>query len=102
MTALIRGNGDAVRVFLQRAIDDLLDRPVVTKMDHLAARRLQGPAHDVDRRVVTGEEARRGHEADLVDWLVDERLMTDRGIVHLVRPRAADGQSRRPERKLTP
>ena len=37
-------------------------------------RRLQDAPHDVDRRVVAVEQARRGDEADLVHRLVDERL----------------------------
>jgi hypothetical protein len=80
--ALVRGDGDAVRVFLQRAVDDLLDRAVVAEVDHLASAALQDPAHDVDRRVVAVEEARRGHEAHLVHGLVDERLVAGGKIVH--------------------
>ena len=73
VAALIRRDGDAVRVLLQRAVDDLLDRAVVPEVDHLAAGRLQDAAHDVDRRVVAVEQARRRDEAHLVHRLVDER-----------------------------
>ena len=45
-------------------------------------RRLQDAAHDVDRRVVAVEQARRGDEADLVRRLVDERLLGDGDVVH--------------------
>ncbi len=68
-----------------RAVDDLLDRPVVPEMDHLAARRLQDAPHDVDRRVVAVEQRRRRDEADLVDRLVDERRRLE--IVHRETPR---------------
>ncbi len=51
-------------------------------MDHLAARRLQDAPHDVDRRVVAVEQARRGDEADLVRRLVDQRLFGDGEVVH--------------------
>ena len=69
VAALVRRDRDAVRVFLQRAVDDLLDRAVVAEVDHLAAGRLQDAAHDVDRRVVAVEQARRRDEAHLVDGL---------------------------------
>ena len=65
-------NGDALHVFLQRGGDDLLHRPVVTEVDHFGARGLQDAPHDVDRRVVAVEQARRGDEADLVLGLVDQ------------------------------
>jgi hypothetical protein len=56
VSALIGRYRDAVRVFLQRAVDDFLDRAVVPEMDHLAAGRLQDAAHDVDRCVVPVEQ----------------------------------------------
>ena len=86
VAALVRRDRDPVGVFLQRAVDDLLDRAVVTQVDHFAAGRLQDAAHDVDRGVVTVEQARRGDEADLVDRLVDERRSAR--VVHGRLPRA--------------
>jgi hypothetical protein len=100
MAALVRRDRDAVRIFLQRAGDDFLDRLVVPEMDDLAARRLQDPPHDVDRRVVAVEQAGGRHEADLVDRLVDQRLFGYGEVGHvglpavLRHPRAAE--------KLTP
>ncbi len=82
VAALVGRDRDAVRVFLQRAVDDLVDRAVVAEVDHLAARRLQDAPHDVDRRVVAVEQARRGDEADLVRRLVDQRLLGDGDVVH--------------------
>jgi len=79
---LVGRDGDAVRVFLQRAADDLVDRPVVAQVDDFAARRLEDAPHDVDRRVVAVEQARRGDEADLVRRLVDQRLSGDGEVVH--------------------
>ena len=70
--ALVGGDGDALHVLLERSADDLLDRAVVPEVDHLGARGLQDAPHDVDRRVVAVEQARRGDEADLVLRLVDE------------------------------
>src|SRR5437879_6223469 len=72
VSALVGGDGDALHVLLQRGTDDLLDRAVVPEVDHLGARGLQDAPHDVDRRVVAVEQARRGDEADLVLRLVDE------------------------------
>ena len=64
--ALVRADGDAVRVLLDRGRDHLVDRAVVPEVDHLGALPLQDPPHDVDRRVVPVEQARRGDEADRV------------------------------------
>ena len=47
-----------------RGDDDLLDRAIVSEMDDLGARRLEDPAHDVDRRVVPVEQTRRGDETN--------------------------------------
>ena len=91
VAALVGRDGDAVRVFLDRAVDDLLDRPVVAQMDDLAAGRLQDAPHDVDRRVVAVEQACRGHEADLVDRPEDQR-MAHALIVHR-EPRVIAGGS---------
>ncbi len=82
VTALVRRDGDAVRVLLQRASDDFLDRAIVTEVDHLATGRLQDAAHDVDRRVMTVEQAGGGDEPDLVLRLDDRRLFRDRDVVH--------------------
>ena len=82
MPALVRGDGDAVRIFLQRTGDYLLDRTVVTEMDHLASGGLKDAAHNVDRRVMAIEQARGRDKAHLVQRLVDERLAGNGAIVH--------------------
>ena len=56
VTALVRGDADALRVFLQGGIDDLLHRTVMAKVNHLGTSRLQNAAHDVDRRIVAIEQ----------------------------------------------
>src|SRR4030095_429988 len=53
-------------VFLQRRRDDLLDRAVVTQMDHFGAHTLQNAPHDVDRCVVAVEQRCRGDEPDFM------------------------------------
>ncbi len=63
VAALVRTERDRVGVFLQRGAHDVLDAAVVAQMDHLGALRLDQAAHDVDRRVVAVEQARRGDEA---------------------------------------
>ena len=70
--ALIGRHGDALHVLLQRRGDDLIDRAVVPQMNYFGARGLQDAAHDVDRRVVAVEQARRRDEADLVLRLVNQ------------------------------
>ncbi len=98
---LIGRDRDAVCVLGQRAVDDLLDRAVVAEMDHLAAGRLQDPAHDVDRRVVPVEQRGRRDEADLVDRLVDERRTAR--IVHREAPPGESCPEAHPgDGKLTP
>lgn len=64
MSALIGGDRDRLRVLLDRALHDLLRRAVVTEMDHFRARRLENPAHHIDRRVMPIEERRGGHDAN--------------------------------------
>ena len=56
VAALVRADGDALHVFLQRRRDDLVDRAVVAEVDHLGAHALQDAPHDVDRRVVAVEQ----------------------------------------------
>jgi hypothetical protein len=67
---LVGADRDAVRVFLQRAVDDLLDRAVVPEMDHLAAHALQDAPHDVDRGIVAIEQRGGRDEAHLVGGTV--------------------------------
>ncbi|MDT4861838.1 hypothetical protein FQZ97_964590 [compost metagenome] len=70
MTALVGADGDALRVFLQRSGDHLVDRAVVPEVDHLSAHALQDAAHDVDGRVVAVKQAGGGDEAHLVGGAV--------------------------------
>ncbi|MNS48889.1 hypothetical protein D3C72_814750 [compost metagenome] len=70
VAALVAGERDAVRVLLNRGVDDLGHRAVVAQVDHLDAGGLQDAAHDVDAGVVAVEQRGRGDEADLVDRLV--------------------------------
>ena len=64
VAALVRADRDALHVLLDRGGHHLVDRAVVAEVDHLGALALQDPPHDVDRRVVAVEQARRGDEAD--------------------------------------
>ncbi len=65
VAALVRGDGDPLHVFLDRAADDFADRPVVAEVDHLGARGLQQAPHDIDRGVVAVEERGRAHQPDV-------------------------------------
>ena len=71
-----------VHVLLQRAVDDLVDRAVVSEVDHFAAARLQDAPHDVDRGVVAVEQARGRDEADLVRGTVVCELLDFRQVGH--------------------
>ncbi|MCY1385140.1 hypothetical protein D9M69_734840 [compost metagenome] len=66
MTALVGADRDALRVFLQRGGDHLVDRAVVAQVDHLGAHALQDAAHDVDGRIVSVKQAGGGDETHLV------------------------------------
>jgi hypothetical protein len=81
VAALVGRDRDALRVLLQRGRDDFVDRAVVPEVDHFGARSLQDPPHDVDRRVVPVEQARCGHEADLVLRLVTRLLESERSVI---------------------
>jgi hypothetical protein len=67
VTALVRGDGHPVGVFLQGGRHDLVHAAVVAEVYDLGALALQQPPHHGDRRVVAVEQAGRGHEADRVD-----------------------------------
>ncbi len=60
--ALVGADRDALHVLLDRRVHDVGHRAVVPEVDHLAALALQDPPHDVDRRVVSVEEGRRGDQ----------------------------------------
>ena len=53
---LIRADRDRVRIFLDRRTHDIRDAAVVAEVDHLRPRRLDQPAHYVDRSVVSVEQ----------------------------------------------
>ena len=80
--ALVRADRDALHVFLQRRGDDLLDRAIVTQMNHFNAHALQNAPHDVDRRIVPVEQRRRGDEAHLVRRAVLGELLDFGEIGH--------------------
>ena len=94
--ALVGRDRDAVDVLLQRGGDDILDRTVVAEMDHLAAGRLEDATHDVDRRVVTVEQARGRDETHLVGEPGGRRLPGDGDVVH----RRISGDPRRGKASL--
>ncbi len=67
---LVAGQGDALDILLDGAVDDLAHRAVVTKVDDLGARGLKQPPHDVDRGVVAVEQRGRRHQAHVMDGAV--------------------------------
>ena len=62
--ALVGAHRDRMGVLVERGDDDLFHRAVVSEMDDFGARRLEDPAHDVDGRVVSVEQACRRDETD--------------------------------------
>jgi hypothetical protein len=67
--ALIGRDRDALHVLLQGGVDDLLHRAVVAQVDDLATLAPGDPPHDVDRRIVSVEQARGRDETDgVLGW----------------------------------
>jgi len=66
MAALVRADGDALHVLLQRSGDHLVDRAVVAQVNDLGAHALQDAAHDVDGCVVAIKQAGGSDKANLV------------------------------------
>ena len=63
VAALVGTARDAVRVFLQGRAHDVGDAAVVPEVHDLGAVRLQQPADDIDRGVVTVEQRSGAHES---------------------------------------
>ena len=66
VSALIRTDGDALRVFLQGGGDNLVNAAVVSQMNHFCAHALQDAPHDVDGRVVPVKQTGSRHKTHLV------------------------------------
>ena len=62
--ALVAADRDRLGIFLERCLDDVLRRSVMTKMDHFRSASLEDAAHDVDRRIVPVEERGGRDDAD--------------------------------------
>ena len=75
VAALVGRDGDALHVFLNGAVDNLLHAAVVSEVDDLGAGGLQDAAHDVDGGIVSVEQAGGGDEADFMDGLVRRLLL---------------------------
>ncbi len=63
---LVRTDGDALRILLQRRRHDFIHAAVVTQVNHLGAHALQNAAHDVDRRIMAVKQAGGRDKAHLV------------------------------------
>jgi hypothetical protein len=70
VSALVAGQGDALGILLDGAVDDLAHRAVVAEVDDFGSRGLQQPPHDVDRGVVAVEQRGRRHQAHVMDGAV--------------------------------
>ena len=75
MAALVRADGDALHVFLQRGGDDFVDRAVMAQVNHLGAHALQNTSHDVDGGVMPVKQTGCRDKAHLVfRFVLGERL----------------------------
>ncbi len=75
--ALIARQRNPLRIFLQGGGNDIVDRAVMSEVDHLCAIRHQDTAHDVDRGVVTVEERGCRYKTHLVGGFVFGQLLGD-------------------------
>ena len=79
MAALVRADGNALHVFLQRGCDHFIYRTVVTQMDHFGTHALQDAAHDIDGCVVPVKQTGRGDKAHFVGRLVGSQCQVFSG-----------------------
>ena len=70
VTTLVRAEGNALRILLQRSSHHLVNAAVVPQVDDLGAHALQNAAHDVDGGIVAVKQAGGGDKAYLVDRAV--------------------------------
>ena len=80
MPSLVRGDGDALGVFLDGGFHDFLHGAVVSQVDDLGARALQDAAHDIDRGVVPVEQRSCRHDPDFILELVGSNYL-HKGII---------------------
>lgn len=72
--ALVTGNGDGLRIFLDGAVHNFGHRAVVAQVNHFCTAALQDAPHDVDGSVVSVEQGSCGYNADVVFRLVHRGL----------------------------
>jgi hypothetical protein len=56
MSTLVGGDSNGMGIFLDSAVDDLIDRPVVAQVDDLNSGILEHPSHDVDGDIMPIEK----------------------------------------------
>ena len=84
MPALVRADGDALRVFLQGGCDHLVHAAVMAQVNHLGAHALQDAPHDVDGRVVAVKQTGGRDKAHLVRGaVIGQSLEFGRQIRHV-------------------
>ena len=71
VTALVAGNGNGLRIFLDGAVHNFGYRTVVPQMNYFGTTALQNAPHDVDGSIVSIKQRGRCYYADVVLGLVD-------------------------------
>ena len=66
MPALVRSEGNGLHIFLYRAINDLLNSPVMPQVDHFCSARLQDTAHDVYGCIMPVEQGSCRDNPDMI------------------------------------
>src|SRR6476620_6537743 len=70
VTALVRGNGNTLHVFLNSAFYYLCHTAVMTQVNNLCSLALENAAHNIDRCIVPVEKRGRRNDTDFVLYLI--------------------------------
>jgi hypothetical protein len=83
VTALIAGNRNALRIFLQGSGDDFFDRAVMAQMNYFGTIRHQDAAHDVDRGIMAVEQRSSRDETDFVSRFIFGQILGYGQVSHV-------------------
>jgi hypothetical protein len=79
VSALVTGNGNALRVFFNSRFYNFLDAAVMPQVNDLGSLLLEDPAHNIDSRVVPVKETGRGYDADGGMWCLGHLFLASDG-----------------------
>src|ERR1051326_2779801 len=71
VTALVRSDGNCLRVFLDGAVNNLFHAAVMSKVNYLCTACLNNSAHDVDSGIVPVKQRSGSNYTEFVLWFVN-------------------------------